>query len=114
MSGKKVESRSAAGGSKSFPHGVAWFDEATHTSLIADYAQRFEPFLAAASDGVVDQSQLDAQEARLVALMQEVEPLLEPALHAKVTELLCELTAYDIMHAMHLMHQARPKTTFRG
>jgi hypothetical protein len=114
MSDKKDALHGVASGSTSFPDGVVWFDEATHTSLIADYAQRFEPFLAAVADGVVDKAQLDAQEARLVELMQEVEPLLEPKLHAKVTKLLCELTAYDIMHAMHLMHQARPKTSFRG
>ena len=44
---------------RSFPEGVVWFDEATHTSLIADYAQRFEPFLAEVADGMVDKSQLD-------------------------------------------------------
>lgn len=114
MSANRNESHGAAGANSSYPKGVAWFDEATHTSLIADYAQRFEPFLAEVADGVVSQSQLDAQEVRLVGLMQEVEPQLDPKLHAKVTELLCELTAYDIMHAMHLMQQARPKTAFKG
>jgi hypothetical protein len=114
MSAKKNEPQGAAGVGNTFPKGVAWFDEATHTSLIADYAQRFEPFLANVADGVVTQSQLNAQEARLVGLMQEIEPLLEPKLHAKVTELLCELTAYDIMHAMHMLHQARPNSAFRG
>ena len=98
-----------------FSADVAWFDEATHTPLIADYAQRLEPYLAAVADGVVDQSELAAQEARLVALMQEVEPQFDPKLHAKVTQLLYELTAYNnIMHAMHLMHEARPKSAFRG
>ena len=43
-----------------------------------------------------------------------VEPLLDEKLHAKVTQLLCELTAYDIMQAVHTMQQARPKTAFRG
>jgi hypothetical protein len=114
MSAKKQEGQSAAGPGGNFPEGVAWFDEATHTSLIAEYAQRFEPFLAEVANGVVNQSQLDAQEARLVGLMQEIEPQLDSKLHAKVTELLCELTAYDLMHAMHLMQQARPKTAFRG
>jgi hypothetical protein len=46
--------------------------------------------------------------------MREVEPLLDEKLHAKVTQLLCELTAYDIMHAVYTMQQARPKTAFRG
>ena len=46
--------------------------------------------------------------------MQEVEPLLEPDLHAKVTRLLCELTAYDLMQVMHSLHHSRPKTVFQG
>jgi hypothetical protein len=97
------------------PHAKsAWFDEASHTPLIADQARRTEPFVAAMADGQVDQSQLKAQERRLVQLMEEIEPQLDAALHAKVTELLCELTVYDFMQALHSMQQARPKSVFRG
>ena len=91
-----------------------WFDERTHAPLIASYTQRLDSFLSTMADGVVDQKELAAQEARLVKLMQEVEPQLPPPLHAKVTELLCELTAYDLMQSMHAMQDARPKTRFRG
>jgi hypothetical protein len=49
-----------------------------------------------------------------VKLMKEIEPKLDPTLHAKVTELLCELTAYDMMQAFNLLQQSRPKTAFRG
>ena len=52
--------------------------------------------------------------ARLVKLMQEVEPQLNNELHSKVTQLLVELTAYDLMKVFHSMHAARPKTVFRG
>jgi hypothetical protein len=31
-----------------------------------------------------------------------------------VTELLCELTAYDLMQTLHEMQKARPRTAFRG
>jgi hypothetical protein len=91
-----------------------WFDERTHAPLIANYTQRLDSFLSTMTDGVVDQKELTAQEARLVKLMQEVEPQLPPPLHAKVTELLCELTAYDLMQSLHAMQDARPKTQFRG
>jgi hypothetical protein len=91
-----------------------WFDERTHAPLIASYTQRLDSFLTTMADGVVDQKELTTQEARLVKLMQEVEPQLPPPLHAKVTELLCELTAYDLMQTMHAMQDARPKTAFRG
>ena len=51
---------------------------------------------------------------RVVDLMKEVEPLLSPEAHDKVTRLLCEVTAYDLMHALHMAGKARPKTVFRG
>jgi hypothetical protein len=91
-----------------------WFDEATQTPLIENHARRLDSFLAAMADGEVDETELQAQEARLVKLMKEVEPQLTPALHDKVTQLLCELTAYDIMRTFHIMQEARPKTMFRG
>ena len=91
-----------------------WFDEDTDEPMIAERAQRLETFLAAMADGRIDEAELEAQEQRLVQAMRAVEPLLDEKLHAKVTQLLCELTAYDIMQAVHTMQQARPKTAFRG
>jgi hypothetical protein len=91
-----------------------WFDEKTHAPLIEEYTRQLKSFLKTMADGKVDDGELRAQEDRLVKLMQEVEPQLDDALHEKVTRLLCELCAYDIMHLMHTMEQARPKTTFRG
>ncbi|MHB1035067.1 MAG: hypothetical protein ACYC35_10415 [Pirellulales bacterium] len=92
----------------------AWFDEASTTPVIAEEARRLESFLAALADGKVEESEIKAQEARLVKLMKEVEPLLDDNLHAKVTKLLCELTAYDLMQTLHAMQAARPTTVFRG
>ena len=66
------------------------------------------------ADGKVDASELHAQEERLVALMKEIEPLLDDTLHEKVTRLLCELVAYDQMQMVHAMQEARPKGVFRG
>jgi hypothetical protein len=31
-----------------------------------------------------------------------------------VTQLLCEVTAYDLMNTLHMAGQSRPKTVFRG
>jgi hypothetical protein len=92
----------------------AWFDGTRHTSLIAEKAQRAESFLAAMADGQIDPSEIASQERRLVALMEEIEPQLTPELHAKVTDLLCELTVYDFMQAMVSLEKSRPKTAFRG
>jgi hypothetical protein len=92
----------------------AWFNEASHTPIIAEKARRTESFVAAMADGKIDEPEIKAQEDRLVRLMQEIEPQLTPRLHDQVTELLCELTVYDFMQAMHSVEQARPKSVFRG
>jgi hypothetical protein len=93
---------------------LKWFDEKSHEPLIDTYARRLDSFIQTMADGVVEDSEIKAQEERLVGLMQELEPLLNDDLHAKVTRLLCELTAYDIMQMLHGLQQARPKTRFRG
>ena len=66
------------------------------------------------ADGKIETHELQAQEARLVDVMKRVEPELSDKLHADVTRLLCELTAYNIMHTLHELMAARPKTKFRG
>lgn len=91
-----------------------WFDDSSDTPLIAEYARKLDSFLGAIADSVVETKELAEQEKRLVALMREVEPLLSPEAHEKVTRLLCEVTAYDLMHALHMAGHARPKTAFRG
>src|SRR5215210_3453030 len=93
---------------------VSWFDDKSQTPRIEEYAQQLDSFVKAVADGKVTEGEVKAQEARLLALMKVVEPLLDDALHEKVTRLLCELTAYDLMQTLNLMQEARPKTTFRG
>ena len=68
----------------------SWIDEATNEPLIDDYAKQLDGFLAAFADGQIDDGELQTQEKKLVALLKEVEPLLDDAAHARVTELLCE------------------------
>ena len=92
----------------------AWFDEAANVPIIAEEARRLDSFLSAVADGKVDEQEVKQQEARVVALMKEIEPRLDEDLHAKVTDLLCELTAYDLMQFMNSLYHSRPKTQFRG
>jgi hypothetical protein len=91
-----------------------WFDEQANTPLISDKAQRLDSFVAALADGQVTDAELRSQEERVVKLLKEIEPQLEPKLHERVTELLCELTAYDIMQTINMMQQSRPASKFRG
>jgi hypothetical protein len=90
-----------------------WFDEGSHEPLIEHYARHLDSFIQTMADGVVDDGEIKAQEERLVGLMKEVEPLLNDDVHAKVTRLMCELTAYDIMQMLHSLQAARPKPQLR-
>jgi hypothetical protein len=96
------------------PPRVKWLDDKSGAPLIEGYARRLSSFMNALADGKVEETEVKEQEERLVELMREVEPLLDAEQHAKVTELLCELTAYDIMQILNSLEQSRPKTEFRG
>ena len=91
-----------------------WFDDASDAPMLAEYARKLDSFLDAVADGRIDSKELDAQEKRVVDLMKQVDPLLSPEAHELVTQLLCEVTAYDLMNAMHMAGKARPTTKFRG
>jgi hypothetical protein len=91
-----------------------WFDEASHEPLIEGYARQLDTFIQTMADGIVDDREIKAQEKRLIDLMKEVEPLLDDKAHPMVTQLLCELTSYDIMQMLHSFQEARPKTRFHG
>jgi hypothetical protein len=96
-------------------HGrTPWLDEKSETPLIDDYVQRLGSFLEAMADGRIEASELKTQEDRVVALMKTVEPELNDEVHEKVTHLLCELSAYNIMHTIHQLVEKQPKTKFRG
>jgi hypothetical protein len=91
-----------------------WLDEKTEAPVIDQYVQRLGSFMDAMADGKIDADELKAQEARVSALMKTVEPELNDKLHEQVTHLLCELSAYNIMHTLHKLMENQPKTRFRG
>lgn len=93
---------------------TAWLDPSSDAPLIGQYAERLGSFLEAMADGRIDESELKAQQDRVAAIMKAVEPKLDDALHEEVTRLLCELSAYNIMHTVHQLVTAQPKTRFRG
>jgi hypothetical protein len=92
---------------------TSWLSSA-NTPLIEQYAKQMKSFAKAFADGVIEDSEIKEQESRLVELMKEVEPQLDDALHGKVTELLCEISVYDLMQMMTAMQKARPQSEFRG
>ncbi len=104
----------AAKSTKAAKPRVKWMSDKSGAPLIEQYARKLTSFMEAVADGEVDDSEVKAQEERLIKLMKEVEPVLDDRLHAKVTRLLCELAAYDLMQVLNSMHKAKPKTVFRG
>src|SRR4029078_12095376 len=91
-----------------------WFDETSNASLIADQAQRLESFIQTMADGKVTDDEVKKQEQRVVKLIKKMEPQLDPQLHDRVTQLLAEITAYDMMQSLNMMQSARPMSKFRG
>lgn len=95
-------------------HRTPWLDDAAETPLVHEYAEKLSGFMTAMADGTIEKHELADQEARVVALMKKIEPELSPELHEDVTRLLCELTAYNILHTLHGLLESAPKTKFRG
>ena len=91
---------------------VDWFDEKTHVPVIDDQVQKLSAFVDAMADGVIDNSELEKQQASVIDAMKEVEGELNDEQHAKITRLLVELSAYNIMRLLHELQQTRRAHAF--
>ncbi len=91
---------------------TSWFDETAAHPLIQEQVTKLESFTDALADGVVTKQEVAGQEARLVAAMKQLEPLLDDAQHAEVTRTLVELTAYNVMRLLHELHAERARLAF--
>jgi len=91
---------------------MSWFDEKSQHEGIQEQAQKLESFTNALADGVITKQELHGQEQRLLAAMKTLEPALSDELHAKVTTVLVELSAYNIMRLLHELHAERARMAF--
>jgi predicted transcriptional regulator len=91
---------------------TSWFDEKAEHEAIQERASKLESFTSALADGVVSKKELTGQEQRLVAVMKKLEPELSDDLHAKVTNVLVELTAYNVMRLLHELQSERARMSF--
>ena len=91
---------------------TSWFDDKAEHEAIQERASKLESFTSALADGVVSKQELTGQEQRLVAAMKTLEPALSDDLHAKVTSVLVELSAYNIMRLLHELHAERARMAF--
>lgn len=91
---------------------TSWFDEKAEHEAIQERASKLASFTSALADGVVSKQELTGQEQRLVAVMKKLEPELSDELHAKVTTVLVELTAYNVMRLLHELQSERARMAF--
>jgi Mg/Co/Ni transporter MgtE len=90
---------------------VDWFDEKTHVPVIDEQVNKLSTFVDAMADGVIDQTELHKQQESVFEAMKAVESDLNDQQHDKVTRLLVELSAYNIMRLLHELHQTRRERT---
>jgi len=90
----------------------SWFDDKAEHPMIQEQATKLDSFTNALADGVISQHELDGQESRLVAAMKKLEAELNDDLHGKVTTVLVELSAYNVMRLLHELHAERARMAF--
>ena len=89
-----------------------WFDDKAEHPAIQERLMKLDSFTSALEDGVVTERELNGQEQRLVAAMKKVEGELSDDLHSKVTTILVEMTAYNVMRLLHELQVERTRLAF--
>jgi hypothetical protein len=92
---------------------TSWFDDAD-LPVIEEQVHKLESFTDAMADGVIEARELEKQQDSLVKVMKDVEGSLNDEQHGKVTRLLVELSAYNIMRLLHELHAARLQKSLGG
>ena len=91
---------------------TSWLDDKAEHEAIQERASKLESFTSSLADGVVSKQELAGQEQRLLAAMKTLEPELSDDLHAKATDVLVELTAYNVMRLLHELQNERARIAF--
>lgn len=91
---------------------TSWFDERAEHPTLHERVESLESFTRAMADGVIDKEELTTQEQRLVSAMKGLEPKLDKELHAQVTAVLIELTAYNVMRLLHELQSEHARLVF--
>jgi hypothetical protein len=93
---------------------TSWFDDKAEQPVVLEGVKKLESFTAAMADGVIEKNELAAQENRLVAAMKRLESDLTDEQHTKATDVLVELTAYNVMRLLHELQVERVRIAFAG
>ena len=92
---------------------TSWFDDKAGHEAIQDRVRNLDSFTSALADGVITKNELEGQEKRLVDAMKQAEALLNDDQHGKVTTVLVELTAYNIMRLLHELQAERTRMAIK-
>ena len=91
---------------------ASWFDDTAEHPVIQARVENLASFTSAMEDGVVSAQELNGQEQRMLAAMKTVEDELNDDLHSKVTTMLVEMTAYNVMRLLHELHIEHTRKAF--
>ena len=91
---------------------TSWFDDKAEHPMIQEQLTKLEAFTSALADGVISKAELAKQEQRLVAAMRTLETGLSDEVHAKVTTVLVELSAYNVMRLLNELQAEHARMAF--
>ena len=91
---------------------ISWFDETKHLPVIDEQAQKLDSFVEAMADGAISKKELEDQQESLIQAMRAVEGDLTDEQHAKITRLLIELSAHNIMRLLHELQTEKLQRAF--
>ncbi len=91
---------------------IDWFDEKKDTPVIDEQVQKLATFVEAMADGIIEKAELEKQQSSVVKAMKAVQDDLNDSQHEKVTRLLVEMSAYNIMRLLHELQQTRLQRAF--
>jgi predicted transcriptional regulator len=89
-----------------------WFDDKADHPVIQEQVTKLTSFTSAMEDGVVSTQELHGQEQRVIAAMKKIEGELNDDLHSKVTTLLVEMSAYNVMRLLHELQVEHSRRVF--
>lgn len=91
---------------------IDWLDDGTNVPVIDEQVQKLTHFVDSMADGVIEKAELEKQQSSVVQAMKAVQGDLNDAQHEKVTRLLVELSAYNIMRLLHELQHTRLQRGF--
>lgn len=92
----------------------SWIDPETNELRIDGYAKKLKTFTRAFADGVISEQEISDQQARLIDLMKDIEPAIDDATHTRITKMITELTAFNIMQLVFELQQQRIEAARSG